>query len=158
MGNKTELKPGDKINMIEVIRKDDTPGNKGRSYTCKCLACGKTFTAYYSQIINGFMKSCGCLTKKQGDKLKNYEQKRHAENCKVTTPNRNNKIGVRGVCFDKNRKKYMSYIEFNGKKQFLGRFNTLEEATNARKEAYQLRLAQIEKENNNDDRKQNQRA
>ena len=149
-GNK-DLLPGDRLNNIEIIKKDNSPGNKGRSYICKCLACGKIFKAYYSHIIGGLMKSCGCLKKKQGGRLKNYEQKRHAENCKTTTPNKNNKTGVRGVCYDKSRQKYMAYIEFNGKKQYLGRFNTIEEAANARKEAYQLRAAQIEKENNNDD-------
>ena len=150
MENKTEIKellPGDKINMIEIIKKDNSPGNKGRSYICKCLACGKIFKSYKSYIIGGFMKSCGCLKTTHGNILKNYEQKRHAENCKTTTPNKNNKTGIRGVCYDKSRQKYMAYIEFNGKKQYLGRFNTLEEAKSTRKEAYQMRLAQIEKEN-----------
>lgn len=47
----------------------------------------------------------------------------------------NNKTGVNGVCYDKNRHKYIASIKVNYKKITLGRFDTLEEATNIRKKA-----------------------
>lgn len=47
----------------------------------------------------------------------------------------NNKTGVKGVYFDNKRNKYVANIKVNYKGIFLGRFNTLEEATQVRKEA-----------------------
>lgn len=47
----------------------------------------------------------------------------------------NNKTGVKGVYFDKERKKYVARIKVNYKGIFLGRFDTLEEAQKIRKEA-----------------------
>lgn len=47
----------------------------------------------------------------------------------------NNKTGVKGVYFDNKRNKYVANIKVNYKGIFLGRFDTLEEATQVRKEA-----------------------
>lgn len=47
----------------------------------------------------------------------------------------NNKTGVNGVYYDKSRNKYVAKIRVNYKQIYLGRFNTLEEAENARKNA-----------------------
>lgn len=47
----------------------------------------------------------------------------------------NNKTGVKGVYFDNKRNKYVANIKVNYKGIFLGRFNTLEEATQVRKKA-----------------------
>mgnify|MGYP003436841256 FL=1 len=44
--------------------------------------------------------------------------------------NRNNKLGVLGVSYDKYRK-YVAAIGINGKVKVVGRFDTLEEASNA---------------------------
>ena len=50
----------------------------------------------------------------------------------------NNTSGVLGVSWDKARNKWSAYIQINGKKKSLGRYNTKEEAIEAR------RLAEIE--------------
>lgn len=42
--------------------------------------------------------------------------------------------GVTGVCFDKSKNNYMAYINENGKRKYLGRFKTLDEAAHARKQ------------------------
>lgn len=47
----------------------------------------------------------------------------------------NNKTGIKGVYFDNKRNKYVANIKVNYKGIFLGRFDTLEEATQIRKEA-----------------------
>lgn len=47
----------------------------------------------------------------------------------------NNKTGIKGVYFDNKRNKYVANIKVNYKGIFLGRFDTLEEATQVRKEA-----------------------
>ena len=47
----------------------------------------------------------------------------------------NNTTGINGVYYDKTRKKYVAKIKVNYKTINLGRYNTLEEATQKRKEA-----------------------
>lgn len=46
-----------------------------------------------------------------------------------------NKSGITGICWDKSRSKWKSYININSKRINIGRFNTKEEAIKARKQA-----------------------
>lgn len=48
---------------------------------------------------------------------------------------KDNKLGVRGVMYDKQRGQFRSHIVTNGKQKFLGRFDTLDEAITARQAA-----------------------
>lgn len=50
----------------------------------------------------------------------------------IVVPKKNNKLGIRGVTFD--RGKYQATLMFRGKRHVLGRFDTPEEA----KEIYTL--------------------
>ena len=58
-----------------------------------------------------------------------YEQQR---NIRV---HKNNKLGVKGVHYDKNRNKYTAQLYANGKRRLMKRFDTLDEAIEARKQA-----------------------
>ena len=58
-----------------------------------------------------------------------YEQQR---NIRV---HKNNKLGVKGVHFDKQRNKYTAQLYANGKRRYMKRFDTLEEAIEGRKQA-----------------------
>jgi hypothetical protein len=42
--------------------------------------------------------------------------------------NSNNRLGLKGVCFEQDRNRYKAYIEMNGKTINLGRFATAEDA------------------------------
>lgn len=46
--------------------------------------------------------------------------------------NKNNKSKVRWVCFDKSRNKWLASITFKRKQYYLGRYNTIAEAEQAR--------------------------
>ena len=46
-----------------------------------------------------------------------------------------NKSGVKGVCFDRSRKKWMAQLQVNTKKIRLGRFDNIDDAEKAVKEA-----------------------
>ena len=48
---------------------------------------------------------------------------------------RNNTSGVRGVSWDKNRRKWAATIVFKGKTYYLGRYHNIEDAAAVRKEA-----------------------
>lgn len=50
---------------------------------------------------------------------------------------RTSKTGIKGVHFDKARNKYRAEIAVNGKRKYLGLFETIEEAAEARKNAEQ---------------------
>lgn len=54
-----------------------------------------------------------------------------------------NKSGINGVFYDKQRKKWTARIEINSKSIFLGRFLTIEEAANARKQAERKYLGSL---------------
>lgn len=50
----------------------------------------------------------------------------------------NNTSGVIGVHYDKHRKKWKAEIKINRKNRYIGRYNTIEEAVNARKAAEEV--------------------
>ncbi|OGO79854.1 MAG: hypothetical protein A2203_08110 [Chromatiales bacterium RIFOXYA1_FULL_46_5] len=50
-------------------------------------------------------------------------------------PQKNNKLGVKGVSCHKKSRKFRSYIKLNGKKIFLGSYNVLGDADSAYRKA-----------------------
>lgn len=78
------------------------------------------------------------------DHINNNTLDNRKENLRVTTTSNNlrngtlrtnNTTGVKGVRYDKERKKYEARIKVNYKSILLGRFDTLEEAKSKRKDA-----------------------
>lgn len=49
--------------------------------------------------------------------------------------NKNNKSGIRGVCFDKRRNQWCAHITYKGKTYFLGRYYNIGDAEEAREKA-----------------------
>jgi hypothetical protein len=81
------------------------------------------------------------------DHIDSNKLNNHLDNLRVVSNRENNskertkKSGLPvGVCFNKNDKKYQSYIYINGKQQHLGKFNTIKEASNV----YQNKLKEIQ--------------
>jgi hypothetical protein len=50
------------------------------------------------------------------------------QNCRNQDKRTTNKSGVKGVCWDASRNKWMAHITINGKSRTLGRFDSLDEA------------------------------
>lgn len=63
------------------------------------------------------------------DHLRPVTNKQNSEN--RAGPNRNTTSGVRGVCWDKNRRKWHASLRHDGVKINVGRYNTIEEAAQA---------------------------
>ena len=132
------------LEVIEYVKSD----KKGTYWKCFCHACGNycvKCASYLPQI-----STCGCG--ETNNKLKNMA-KAVKNNCvedtnirlaKKKDPNQNNKIGVRGVWYNKNTDRYVAYISFQKKKRIIGRYKTLEEAKCARKQAEKERDAVLE--------------
>ena len=69
------------------------------------------------------------------NRIENLRLVTNSINGKNTKMHKNNATGVTGVTFDKNRNKYKAQIVVNYKLDNLGRFNTFEEAVQARLQA-----------------------
>lgn len=52
----------------------------------------------------------------------------HTQNQGNKKPQINNRLGLKGVCYEAKRRKYKAYIDVKGKSVNLGRFDTVEEA------------------------------
>ena len=72
---------------------------------------------------------------KQNNSIENLRQANTHENACNRSPNKNNKLQIKGVCFDQN--KFKANIKKFGKSYHLGYFQTKEEAAKAYVEAAQ---------------------
>ena len=70
---------------------------------------------------------------KQNNNIDNLRWVSNQENSFNTKIRCTNTSGVKGVCFKKNHQKWEALITINGKQTHLGYFNTIEEATYARR-------------------------
>lgn len=131
-----------KYNLLEVIQ--DT----GDLYVlCRC-ECNTIKKVNRWHLIHGRIKSCGCLNRKMTEaRRKQMHERGYISLLKKEQPNKNNHTGVRGVCFNTRKQKYMATI-YRGKSIFLGYFDTLEEAAKARKKAEEEYFQPIIDKNN----------
>lgn len=101
-----------------------------KKWLCVC-ECGKHIEVTAGNLKSGNTKSCGCA----------YIDHAHRNIIFGTRPQqldviyKNNKSGVRGVYYCKNRKKWRAEIMFQGKKYYLGSYDYIQDAIDIRKEA-----------------------
>ncbi|WP_088816356.1 MULTISPECIES: AP2 domain-containing protein [Listeria] len=153
--SKFQVEIGKKYHMLAILS-DTGKRTKGgqRIVTCRC-DCGQETDVIYGKLTSGQTKSCGCLAKErrsQAFKKRSAEDIRKGiqkqrderiliEGTRIVNINKpqqllkNNKSGRKGVTFDKERKKWMAQIWFQGKKHFLGRYTNFEDAVKAREKA-----------------------
>ena len=62
------------VYLIEETYKCDSK-RKRKYWKCKCLRCGKTFTAREDTIKRGEQKSCGCLSRAHRSKWLRCKEK-----------------------------------------------------------------------------------
>ena len=113
--------------------------NRHIIYKCKC-ECGKTIYVSSKGLLHNGTKSCGCLQKEKASENFKKSDAGHMSCYKETkiqllneTLYETNSSGVRGVCFDKRSQKFVAYIYCQGKQHYLGLYETLEKAKEARK-------------------------
>lgn len=104
-------------------------------YRCRC-ECGKEKVVDSNSLVSGSTRSCGCY---QREKARENIAKSKVEGSDLYGLRRkvqkNNKSGIKGVCYDKSKKKYAAYIGFKGTQYKLGHFDNLEDAKKVRLEA-----------------------
>jgi len=116
--------------------------NGRATYLCRC-SCGVEREVLARSLLGGVSKSCGHIKKEydfpeKGKMMNEILKENLVDDTNLLILNqkvsKNSKTGVKGVHSTKNGK-YRAYINFKGKRTYLGFFDTLEEAAKARKDA-----------------------
>ena len=127
-------------------------GNASRKGYVICLCdCGNRKEIRATSLTKAFQptRSCGCIQRELvraiGSKTipQNMEKQvktnlRYHTNFQViedVNPPKHNTSGYKGISWDIHRKKWMTYINVHSKRIFIGRFASLDDAVDARKEA-----------------------
>lgn len=123
---------------------------------CKC-DCGKEVVVTKAYLKNGNTQSCGCLNREiSRNQLADWSKaggKHFIGRLASKKAQSNSKSGIKGVSWDKSRQKWSAEIKIYGTKHFLGRFDTIEKAVEARKQAEEKYFKPVieEFERRNDD-------
>ncbi|MCC0744615.1 hypothetical protein KGF43_19150, partial [Clostridioides sp. ZZV14-6044] len=106
-----------------------------------------------NSLTTGKTKSCGCLQKEATKKniklaIKANKEKNIIDNTNLTLLKKteaysNSKTKVRGVSWDKDKRKYCAQIEFKKRHYCLGYFDDIKEAETAYKNAKEKFLKEI---------------
>lgn len=115
--------------------------HRGRNWyaerSCSNGNGNKTTICMHRVIINApkYMK----VDHRNGDGLFNCKENlricTHQENKFNQQAQENNKLGIKGVCWRKDRKKFQAQIKINGKAIYLGLFSVLGDANSAYRKA-----------------------
>ena len=130
---------GKRFNRLVAEYPTDKRSSKGSViWHCRC-DCGKEIDISHNELVYSNLKSCGCQKKEHDQKLKGFLA--HVDGTSIDMlkskklPS-NNTTGVKGVYFIKG--KYEAKIVFKKKQYYLGKYDNLQNAASARKEAEQL--------------------
>jgi len=133
---------GTEFGRLTVLNVADKTSNGRYLYLCKCnCEEGNEVLVRSDNLKSGDTKSCGCLYREtfylHGERLL---REGHFANTSIyliksKRINKNNTSGVRGVTFLKKEQKWRAAIGFKNKNYYLGRYEKLEDAAKARKEA-----------------------
>lgn len=132
------VKAGERYGRLIALEPTEKRSNKSIVWKCKC-DCGKIFEARATSLQSGHVNSCGCI-KVEADKVKMLKNLTYQDDTciefleKISVPTKANTTGVRGVKQIKDGR-YEAGLMFRKKRYYLGRYNTLEEAAKARKQA-----------------------
>lgn len=106
--------------------------NGSHFWHCRCR-CGNELDVQQTNLQSGHTASCGCR-----NNIKNKIHFVHGTSVELIqsqTLSKANTSGIKGVHWSKNQQRWIAQITFQGKKQHIGSYRTIEEATIARKEA-----------------------
>ena len=131
---------GRQFGRLTVISPTERRSNSGQIiWLCKC-SCGRNINVQTTMLSSGAQVSCGCYgAERRHAALEKERILTHVENTnliaiKPRKLRKDNKTGVRGVKLCRSGR-WQALITFQGNVMNLGRYDTLEEAAAARKEA-----------------------
>lgn len=149
MGRRLENLIGKRFAYLKAIHPEKLGGKI--MWLCECK-CGKLIYVETKYLKSGRIRSCGCMNYKEGKlgaspaKCRAMLAMASSINCykgtqvplidtSKTAPGRKGMSGVRGVTWDKEAGKWKATIICQRKNHFLGRFDSLQEAAEARAKA-----------------------
>lgn len=100
-------------------------------WNCICKRCGNHIELQSNQIERN--SSCGCKQKRSTKER--MAEISDPESLRTNKPTAKSTTGVRGVYYNKRKKRYVAYINVDKKSKYLGSSVYLEEATKMRCEA-----------------------
>lgn len=133
-------KPGEIAGTLNI-------GNRGKEYI-NITVDGKRYKAH--RLI--WIWHYGHISKPEIDhidgnglnnRIENLREATRYENAKNLKKHPSSKSGVTGVSFCKDRNKWQCYIQINGKRVSLGRFESIDDAIFTRKQAEQKHYAEF---------------
>ena len=101
--------------------------------------CGNTVYKTVNELKTERVLSCGCLYRESRKDCPSH-RKDFIENTNLSSIvaskklNTKNTSGHTGVCFDKRSKRWYAYINYQKKRYYLGYFDNIDDAIQARKE------------------------
>ncbi len=134
---------GKRFGRLFVLERTENKSRNVYIYKCKC-DCGKICYISGAHLRNGATKSCGCYSSEVShNNIKLAKEKRSEFYVNDTdvliiskeTLQANNTSGCRGVSFDKSVNLWKAYINFRGKRYYLGSSTDIKDAIAYRKEA-----------------------
>lgn len=132
------IKEGERYGRLVALEPTKKRSGKSVVWRCQC-DCGNIYEARATSLQSGHVESCGCI-KIEADKVKMLKNLTYQDDTciefleKISVPTKASTTGVRGVKLLKDGK-YQAGLTFRKKRYYLGRYDTLEEAAKARKQA-----------------------
>lgn len=126
---------GQRFGMLTVLEPGQNTRNGRTTWLCRC-DCGNLFVVQTKMLRSGKTWHCGCKTdENKGVRKLHYVDGTCIEMIRSTTVRKNSKSGHTGVFYDPATGKWRAEIMLQGKRRYLGRFPSLQEAVDAREEA-----------------------
>lgn len=136
---------GNTYGYIKVIAPTDRRAGSNVVYKCLCTACGKECYLSTRSLRSAKTKSCGCLHPSYlGDRIGQVVRNAGITNgtnlsrLQSSKPQRNNRSGVRGVCWTGGQ--WEATLYYKGQRIRLYRGPDFQAAVKARKQGEQERL------------------
>ena len=130
---------GQRIGRLTALYPLDERDAKGAvMWRCKC-ECGNEVEYSYNVLMYSEIRSCGCWKRERESKLGDLITRVDGTSIDMIKSKKlpaDNTSGVKGVYFQKG--KWIAKIVFQQKQYHLGKYDTIEEAAEARKEAEEL--------------------
>ena len=123
-------------NLIALEPMKERTTDRSVYWKCRCLTCGKEKAIPANQLRKGVQISCGCNRENRLQETNGYIEGTCLKNVFSDKISRNNTSGYKGVFLK--RERWAASIQYKKKKYYLGSYDRLEDAVDARKQAENL--------------------
>lgn len=132
-GGRQNLKGMQFGSLIVIEPSSQKSADRSICWKCRCMICGKEKMIPANQLKKGVQISCGCSRSNRLQKTNGYIEGTCLKNVFSDKLSKNNTSGYKGVF--RKRGKWAASIQYKKKNYYLGSYDRLEDAVEARKEA-----------------------